>query len=376
MSSAALTPEHLQRSKKYTRFMIGLLEVQAFLIMGLAYYFYKSGYSEQFAVWTFYLTENYYVGLLIYSAIFFGAISLFTIIATAAKYVLDRRFGLIKAPFGAWLRSIGKLIWIQFLAGVVASVVVFTSARFMEFDWWIPAALLATVYVYLLFQWYTPAMLAAFGPQSRFPEGILRARLKSLCLRSGVPVREIYEWQIGERSTIGNAMVAGLGNDRRILISDTMCKLCTDQEIEAILAHELAHVANKDVRTRFLYRLVTQIVICWIICKGGQTLGAEPTDFGYIPAFWLAYSILSIYAQLALASRSRRQERAADLYAWKLMGTSKSFISGLQKLTAANLVHVKKGSKRFGHPSLEERMAAAEQFEAQLPMTSPLIPAQ
>jgi STE24 endopeptidase len=385
MSSPSFTPEQLKRSKTYTRFFLGLLELQAFIVMGGAYYFGNSGLSRRTALWAYSVTGNYYLALTLFASLFFGAMATFLYFAIMAKHMLDRRFGISKVSLKTWLQAVNRTIWLRFLAGLIGAEFVFVSARFIGFSWWIPAAVLAALYVYLLFALYLPAMHAAFGPEVRFPDGPLRTRLEALCQRSGVPIREIYEWQVGERSTMGNAMVTGLGKNRRILISDTLCRLCSDDEVEAILAHEIGHEANKDVRSRALYRLVTQILICFVLCEGSQLFyHAVPWDFATLPGLWLGYTILSVYAQFGLAFRSRQQERAADLYAWKLMGSSSAFISGLRKLTEANLIHVKKGSKRFGHPSLEERIIEADRFEASLRTTNapppppplPAIPAR
>ena len=56
-----------------------------------------------------------------------------------------------------------------------------------------------------------------------------------------------YEWGLGEKTRKANAALAGLGGTRRILVSDTMLAEYSDEEIEVVLAHELAHHVHGDI---------------------------------------------------------------------------------------------------------------------------------
>ena len=68
-----------------------------------------------------------------------------------------------------------------------------------------------------------------------------------------------------------------------------------------------------------------------------------------------------------MAAMSRRQERAADLFSWKIIGSARPFISAMQKITALNLIIFDKGSQwKYMHPPTPDRIAAAEQYEKDL----------
>ena len=57
----------------------------------------------------------------------------------------------------------------------------------------------------------------------------------------------MFEWQLSDRTRKANAALAGLGRTRRILLSDTLLADHSDDEIEVILAHELAHHVHRDI---------------------------------------------------------------------------------------------------------------------------------
>ncbi len=75
----------------------------------------------------------------------------------------------------------------------------------------------------------------------------LRARLLALAERAGARVLGAYEWGLGEKTKKANAALAGLGGTRRILVSDTMLAEFSDDEIEVVLAHEIAHHVHGDI---------------------------------------------------------------------------------------------------------------------------------
>src|SRR4029077_5476200 len=75
----------------------------------------------------------------------------------------------------------------------------------------------------------------------------LRRRLLGLAERAGARVLGAYELGLAEKTKKANAALAGLGSTRRILVSDTMLAEYSDEEIEVVLAHEIAHHVHGDI---------------------------------------------------------------------------------------------------------------------------------
>src|SRR5258705_5801808 len=57
----------------------------------------------------------------------------------------------------------------------------------------------------------------------------------------------VFEWRLSDKTKKANAALAGIGQTRRIIISDTLLAEHSDDEIEVILAHELAHHVHRDI---------------------------------------------------------------------------------------------------------------------------------
>ena len=101
--------------------------------------------------------------------------------------------------------------------------------------------------VYYDFKTVPEILLPLFYSVKPLDRDALRARLLALADRAGARVLGAYEWGLGEKTKKANAALAGLGSTRRILVSDTMLAEYSDEEIEVVLAHELAHHVHGDI---------------------------------------------------------------------------------------------------------------------------------
>jgi hypothetical protein len=130
------------------------------------------------------------------------------------------------------------------------------------------------------------------------PDGDLRARLLALARRVGVPDTGVFVVDQSRKSRTANAAVTGLGRTRRILLFDTLLDQFTAEEIEAVLAHELAHQLHGDIRRGLLVQGALTLVTFWIADRalrwGAGWLGlAGPADIAGVPLFGLILVLVS-----------------------------------------------------------------------------------
>ncbi len=86
-------------------------------------------------------------------------------------------------------------------------------------------------------------------------------------------------------------------------------------------------------------------------------------DLGLLPAILLIWSFGYIYGAIFVAMLARKQEKAADLYGWKLIGGVDHFISAMQKCTDLNLIVFDKNSQwKYAHPATAVRIEAAKEY--------------
>src|SRR6185312_5614392 len=119
--------------------------------------------------------------------------------------------------------------------------------------------LLAAAAIFLL----APAILRRVLHTEPLANSPLRRRLEALCRRTGVTYREILLWRTG--NNVGNAAVMGfVPRFRYILLSDLLLETMTDEQIEAVFAHELGHIVH-----RHMAWLVVFIVVLMLFNLGG-----------------------------------------------------------------------------------------------------------
>ena len=200
----------------------------------------------------------------------------------------------------------------------------------------------------------------------------LRLRLLALAERAGARVLGAYEWGLGDKTKKANAALAGLGTTRRILVSDTMLAEYTDDEIEVVLAHELAHHVHGDIWKGIAFESALVVAGFYLASRALAALAAPVglhgvADVAGLPLLLLAAGAVSLVMLPVAHAMSRAYERSADRFALDLTRNPGAFVSAMKRLGAQNLAeeHPSRLVRWlfYSHPPLRERIAAAQGFK-------------
>ncbi len=112
-------------------------------------------------------------------------------------------------------------------------------------SWWAAAAGGSAVVVGLLTAAGPVLFLPLLHRSRPLSRDELRDRLERLSARAGVPVLDVHELPLGERSRRASAALVGAGSTRRIILSDTLLANYSDDEIEVVMAHEMGHHVHR-----------------------------------------------------------------------------------------------------------------------------------
>jgi STE24 endopeptidase len=201
----------------------------------------------------------------------------------------------------------------------------------------------------------------------------LTERLLDLSRRAGTRVKGVFEWKLSEKSKKANAALMGLGNTRRIILSDTLLEKFQDDEVEAVLAHELGHHVHRHIFQIIALQGAATVVGFYLIHRTLIWLGSHfgfqgAADFANLPLLALVTAGLSLILLPALNSYSRAMERQADTYALRAIPSRASFISSMEKLADLNLAerqpHPWIEFIFHSHPSIQKRITFAQKFSA------------
>ena len=288
-------------------------------------------------------------------------------------FYLDRKYGLSSEPAPTWLNDQCKALGLGLALTIVAGIAVYGTMATAGRWWWLAAGGLFSVAALLLSR-IAPVMLMPlfyrFRPLDR---EALRERLLTLSTRAGVRVLGAFEWGLGEKTTRANAALVGVGGTRRILVSDTLLKDYSDDEIEVILAHEIAHHVHHDMWTGLAIETVVVTASLYAAhvaaTQAGPLVGsANPADLAVLPLMMLAAGAVSLLLTPIGNAWSRHNERRADRFALALTRRPAAFISAMRRLGAQNLAEENPSTPVLWffhtHPTIDERIAAAKQFQA------------
>jgi STE24 endopeptidase len=285
--------------------------------------------------------------------------------------LLERRYGLSKEAASGWLIDHAKATALGLVLSVGAAEVVYLSMRASLTWWWLLAAAVFIAAIAGLTRLAPVLLLPLFYRFTPLARESLRDRLVSLSNRAGVPVLGVYEWGLGEKSRRANAALVGTGATRRILLSDTLLAEYSEDEIEVILAHEIAHHVHHDIRNAFIAEsallAITMYAGAVTLVLGWQRFGfAGIQDIAGLPVLVLAGGALTMVATPIVNAVSRRNERRADRFAITLTKQPAAFISAMKRLGTQNLAEEHPSRLVLwlfhSHPPITQRIEAARSF--------------
>jgi STE24 endopeptidase len=247
--------------------------------------------------------------------------------------------------------------------------------RLSPSNWWLLAALGFAVLLGLLARFAPVLLLPLFYDVRPLEREELRARLIALAEKAGTPVLGVFEWRLGDRTRKANAALVGIGRTRRILVSDTLLAAHSDQEIETVFAHELAHHVYGDIWSALALEAALLTVGCYVadrvLSKFALAIGLDGrADVAGLPLILLTVGLVSLVFAPAAHALSRAHERRADRYALDTTGNSTAFISAMKRLAATNLAedHPSRLVELLfhTHPSTAARIEAAKTWASKV----------
>jgi STE24 endopeptidase len=287
--------------------------------------------------------------------------------------ILERRYELSTQTAWRWCLDQLKAAAVALVFGVIGALIVWTLLRSMPQWWWLAAAMCFALLMVVLAQLAPVLLLPVFYTFKPLDRPALVDRLVALAERAGARVLGVFEWRLSDRTRKANAALTGIGRTRRILLSDTLLAGHSDDEIEVVLAHELAHHVHHDIwkgiaLETVLMTLGFSIADRLLTAAVGYFGIAAKADVAALPVLVLAGGAVSL-ALLPLANAvSRAHERRADRYALEMTKNAAAFSSAMKRLGAQNLAEERPSRLVeilfYSHPPIAARLEAARTWES------------
>ena len=237
--------------------------------------------------------------------------------------------------------------------------------------WWLYAWAIIMSFS-LLMSWLFPTVIAPlFNKFTPMEEGSLKNRIQKLLERCGFNSQGIFIMDGSRRSGHGNAYFTGLGNNKRIVFFDTLVNSLDEEELEAVLAHELGHFKCKHVikmlAASSVMTLISFAVLGWLITQDWffDGLGVSThSNAAALLLFMLVSPVFTTFMHPISAYFQRKFEFEADEFATR-HAQGRKMISGLVKLYEENASTLTPdplySAFHYSHPPAAIRIAHIEE---------------
>lgn len=294
--------------------------------------------------------------------------------AAYRSFVIEAKFGFNQMTWKLFIIDTlkGSLLGIA-LGGAVLGAAVWLMTS-LESLWWL-WAWFAWMAFNLLLLWLFPTFIAPlFNKFVPMPEGSLKARIEALLARTGFRSQGLFVMDGSTRSSHGNAYFSGFGSAKRIVLFDTLISRLDEQEVEAVLAHELGHFKRRHIVKRIAALFALSLVFLWLLGQLANAawfyagLGVTLMSSGTaLTLFALVLPVFTFILHPLTSITSRKHEYEADAFAAGITG-AQPLIAALTKLykdNAATLTPDKWFSAFYdSHPPAPLRVARLKSLAA------------
>lgn len=277
--------------------------------------------------------------------------ALFTLLTSALDlplsyyrtFSIEARFGFNKMTPAMWVGDLLKQGLVAAAFGLPLILAVLWLMQSMGTWWWVYVWLVWIGFSIFVLAVYPAFVAPLFNKFSPMQEGSLKSRIEQLLAKCGFRSSGLFVMDGSKRSSHGNAYFTGFGRTKRIVFFDTLIARLNENEIEAVLAHELGHFKLHHVIRRmawtFMISLAFLALLGWIKDAPwfyqGLGVAYPASDAMALILFMLVVPLFTFLLNPLAARYSRKHEFEADAYAAQY-SSARELVSALVKLYKDN----------------------------------------
>lgn len=217
---------------------------------------------------------------------------------------------------------------------------------------------------------YSSIIVPIFNKQTPLKDWPLKTAILDFAKKAWFELDNIFVIDGSKRSSKANAYFSGFWPKKRIVLFDTLIDDLTQDELVAVLAHEIWHYKKKHTLQMLMFSLIQTGIIIFLFSlliensSFARALWGEFASFhlGMI-AFWILFTPVSFFLGIFGNILSRKNEYEADDYA-KKQYNGDDLISALKKLSQNNLSNLTPHPLyefiHYSHPNVLKRISALQ----------------
>ena len=309
------------------------------------------------------------------SLLFFGMLSLGSFILNLPfslykTFVIEEKYGFNQTTLKTYILDFFKSLVLGILiGGTILSALTWVYYQLPDSFWWI-AWIIMTIVSLFFATFYTTLILPLFNKLEPLEDGSLRTSIESYASKVDFPLTNIFVIDGSKRSSKANAFFSGLGKKKAIVLYDTLMKDNTEEELTAILAHEVGHYKKNHIKQGMILGVIQTGVLFFLFgllsssSLLAEALGASSNSFHIaLIGFSMLYSPISLMTGIGMNLLSRKNEFEADNFA-KETYNGEPLQTGLKNLSVSHLSNLTPHPSyvfvHYSHPPLIARLEALQ----------------
>ena len=281
-------------------------------------------------------------------------------------FIIEEKYGFNKTTVKTFVmdKIKGYILTIVIGGGLLAASLYLVSILSNGFWLWLWVGL--AILMLLINMFYADIIVPIFNKLTPLESGSLRVKIEAYSKKVGYSLKNIYIIDGSKRSSKANAFFSGLGPRKTIALYDTLVENHSEEELVAVLAHEVGHFKKKHVFTSLFLTIFQLGLMCFLLelclkeTNISLALGGVNTSFHLgLLAFSILYSPIGTIISVLMNINSRKNEFEADEYA-KSTYNGEALQLALKKLSVDSLSnlypHPFYTFMHYSHPPLLKRL--------------------
>ncbi|MFN2262064.1 MAG: M48 family metallopeptidase [Psychroflexus sp.] len=349
---------------KKEKFKFGLLESVFSLVLILAFIFLDGFFIVDHLARSI-TSEPILVSLIFFGIIFLGSDLISTPFSYYFTFVIEEKYGFnnstkaifVQDKLKSWLMTI-------IFAGIILTLILLFFQFSGDDFWWYTWILIALFSIFMN-MFYSKLIVPIFNKQTPLESGDLRNQIEKFAQKANFQLDNIFVIDGSKRSSKANAYFSGFGKEKRITLFDTLVEDLDNEEIVAVLAHEVGHYKKNHIIINLIMSILMIGFTLWLLSLFinepllSEALGVEIPSFHIgLVAFSFLYTPISVVTGLFTNYLSRKFEYQADNYAKQTFAAA-PLISALKKLSKKSLSNLTPHPLyvfvHYSHPTMIER---------------------
>ncbi|HOD87714.1 MAG: M48 family metallopeptidase [Bacteroidota bacterium] len=356
-----------QQSYKSENYRFGIISSSfSFILIVLMLVFNGFAYVDTLAGQ---ISENFILKPLVFFGIILLAMDILsTPFSVYDTFVIENKYGFNKTTVKTYILDKIKTYLLGGTIGAGLFALILWIYHLDPEYFWLYACLVIIAFSLFMNMFYSTLIVPLFNKQTPLEDGELKTKIMEFSKKAGFNISKIFVIDGSKRSTKANAYFSGIGPKKRIVLYDTLINEMTNDEILAVLAHEIGHYKHKHIYWSMIAGIIEIGIMFYIFGLFAssdmlsQALGLEKASFHIaLIAFSIIYSPISSAFAVVSSIFSRKAEYQADNFASK-HGLSNELISALKKLSSHNMSNLTPHPwvvfMTYSHPPVFNRIKA------------------